>query len=190
MKSEDFEIEIFRQVNEHMRATERKYWVSTSSYLGLLLLFLSKASESNLILYTPNESEMFASIKYLLLHIIISFFGIIIYLMQNWYRSWKEHYLDILYEIRQKLYQDKNNNKYLPYWLRNKPKNRTISIDNSLQLVTFLINTSFIILVCIEISYILPNFIGKFIAGLNFAGYILVLYIFSKITDKDNQLNA
>ena len=188
--AEDFELETFRQVNEHMRATDRKYWITSGAYISLFILFMSRLTESDIISATPDSKEMFQSLKSLASHFFIGTFGLLVYLMQDWYRAWKEHYLEVLHVLRVKLYPDQNNNKYLPFWLRQKTNEQPVSVDNSLKLLTFILNTCFMILVCIELTNIFPNKIGYGLAGLGAILYFIILYIIEKTINKNNHLNA
>lgn len=189
-KEEDFELEVFSQVNEHLRATDRKYWLASGAFISLFVIFVSRLSEGDIITSTPKPDEVFAAWKSIAMHFFIGLFGLIVYLMQNWYRAWKEHYLDVAHELRRKIYPDNNNNKYLPFWLQENTPEQPISVDNSLKLIIFLLNTGFSILVCVELIHILPGPLG---IGLGVGGvvlYLVAIFVIEKTITKSKRLNA
>jgi hypothetical protein len=185
-----FEMEVFRQVNEHLRATERKYWLASGAYISLFVIFINRLTEADIILATPAVADVFSAWKAIATHFFIGMFGLVVYLMQNWYRAWKEHYLDVLYEIRLKAYPDENNKKYLPYWLQENNQEQPLSVDNSLKLIIFLINIGFSILVCVELMSVFSGSLG---ISLGIGGVVLFLvavWIIEKTISKGARLNA
>ena len=75
--------------------------------------------------------------------------------MQQWYRAWKEHYVDVSLRIRTKFITDEsmseNYDKMLPYWLRKEWSGSRISVDNLLKFVTLIINFIIVILISYQI---------------------------------------
>jgi|GEM_PF-6493660 len=189
-KEVEFEIEVFRQVNEHLRATDRKYWLASGAFISLFVIFISRLSEGGIVFSPPKPDELFEAWKAITMHSFIGLFGLIVYLMQNWYRAWKEHYLDVLHELRRKIYPDDNKKKYLPFWLRENTPEQPISVDNSLKLIIFLLNTGFSILVCVELINVLPGSLG---IGLGIGGivlYLVAIFVIEKTITKSKRLNA
>lgn len=94
-----FFLELFKEIGAHIRTTEQKSLMVTGAYIGLFSIFLS-----NLI----NSCLGLSQLKFSWLSVAIQLFfllmGTCIYIMQQWYRAWKEHYLDISLRIKNKIY--------------------------------------------------------------------------------------
>jgi hypothetical protein len=74
--------------------------------------------------------------------------------MQQWYRVWKEHYLDICLNIRKHFIDEvflRNNEKLFPYWLRKETPPSKISIDNLFKYITLLMNFSLVYLISYQL---------------------------------------
>jgi FtsH-binding integral membrane protein len=159
-----FLIEVFKETGAHIRVTERKSLIVTGSYIGLFSIFLSSLVNTCLSGQASPGSALNLNISWLSV-VIQSFFlliGTCIYIMQQWYRAWKEHYLEVSLRIRQKLIKDSDMEDddfklLLPYWLRRESSDSRISIDNLLKYVTVIINFILLILVSYQILDLQQN---------------------------------
>jgi len=145
-----FLIEIFKEIGAHIRTTEQKSLMVTGAYIGLFSIFLSNLINSCLGLSQLNFSWLAVAIQFFFL-----LMGTCIYIMQQWYRAWKEHYVDVSLRIRTKFITDEsmseNYDKMLPYWLRKEWSGSRISVDNLLKFVTLIINFIIVILISYQI---------------------------------------
>jgi hypothetical protein len=115
----DFLKEVFKESNSHLRATDRKSLIVTGAYIGLFSVFLSSVaigrwSEINMM-------SMWLQIAVQLFFLVV---GTCIYIVQQWYRAWKEHYIDVCVNIRKHFMPDTDYPGVLPYWLRHDSPNR------------------------------------------------------------------
>ena len=171
-KDRGFFIEIYKETGAHMRATERKSLIVTGSYIGLFAIFL------------PIITQIYKAdgiVQYSWLSVAIQAFflliGTCIYVMQKWYRAWKEHYLEVSLNIRKKFIDDNAmQNNYInmvPYWLRQEVPESRISIDNLLKYVTTLINFILVMMISYQILTLEQN--------KNLAILVVIIIIFAYI---------
>ena len=80
--------------------------------------------------------------------------------MQQWYRAWKEHYIEVSLAIRKKFIGDEQisiDDKILPYWLRREMPGSRISIDNILKDATVVINGILVMLISYQVLQLHQN---------------------------------
>lgn len=145
----DFLRDVFTETWAHIRATDRKSLIVAGSYIGLFSIFLSRLADTCLTGGAVSFSWLSVAIQAFFLLI-----GTCIYVMQQWYRAWKEHYLDVSIRIRKEFIDDKrmaDDDKILPYWLRREVPESIISIDNLLKHVTAIINFIIVILISYQV---------------------------------------
>ena len=106
------------------------------------------------------------------------------------YRSWKEHYLDVLFDIRHELLPAANENSNLPYWLRNKAPEQVVSVDNSLKVLTFTLTTILALILAVEVYVLLSGALGFIFGALVLIVYAVFLYIIEKSISRRNSLSA
>ncbi len=134
---------VFSEINEHMRNTENKYLTISTSYIGLIAVVIS------LIYSNKNNSIIDYKSQTIIIYSSISIIGCLVYIIQKWYRMWKEHYLDIAQEI---ISEWEIKNEFLPYWLRKKQENNGLSFDHILGYFTWNINLITIVILALNIS--------------------------------------
>ena len=109
--------------------------------------------------------------------------GFCVFMIQLWYREWKEHYLQICYNIASNFKLDE---QFLPCWLRVHKEKRKFSADNFLLLITFLINIG----IFFYSSYLLWNLIKcSFISKIIVIIFCLILYLSLLIIAKQKLIN-
>jgi len=170
-QEKEFLKEVFKETGSHIRTTERKSLIVTGAYIGLFSVFLSSIAKNCLSGSPVTLSWLSVAIQFFFLLI-----GTCIYVMQQWYRAWKEHYLDVSLKIRREFIDDKsvnNNEQILPYWLRKERPESRISIDNLLKFLTIIINFILVVLISYQILELHKN--------LNLSVLIVVLIIVSYI---------
>ena len=151
----DFLKDVYKDVGAHIRATDRKSLFVTGIYIGLFSVFLSSLARTCISGSPINFSWLSVAIQ--LFFLII---GTFVYVMQQWYRAWKEHYLDVCLRIRQKIINENdigNIEKALPYWMRGEVPESRISIDNLLKYLTVTINLIIVVLISYEIFELHQN---------------------------------
>lgn len=124
----------------------------TATYLGALfgLLITTLTNTKEVEFFKPSIFKMTINVVFLM-------FGMAIYVLQRWYRVWKEHYIEVMYLIVESW---KIESKYRPYWLRNiEVKSNKFNIDNMLYYLTFITNTFVLALLCINIFYLQQSII-------------------------------
>ena len=138
-RDKEFLMQVFTETGAHIRATDRKSLIVTGSYIGLFSIFLSSLAQTCLTGSPITFSWLSVAIQTFFLLV-----GTCIYIMQQWYRAWKEHYLEVSLAIRKEFVDDNrisSNDKILPYWLRREVPESRISIDNLLKHVTVIRET-------------------------------------------------
>lgn len=126
-KKIDFLFTIFTETNEHIRATDEKRVLITGSYIALIAVII-------VVLLDKTNTN---SLTYFIFSLFILLIGSCVYILQLWYRAWKEHYLEICYNIASNFKLEEN---FLPFWLREHRGVRKFSADKVLSLITGLIN--------------------------------------------------
>ena len=177
---------LFKITNDHIRTTERKYLVVTVAFIGLFSVLLSTMpfgvhAGSDV---PPWSTQSLAAQGLLLV------MGSFVYIMQNWYRAWKAHYLDVCLAIHQHVGKDVPV-RLLPYWLRREiPENR-FSVDNLLKLLTIGVNLLLVALICAHLTVIFESHATSIGASVVLAvSYLCFLYAVDKTMRKTNFLYA
>jgi hypothetical protein len=171
----DFLIALFQETNDHMRNTEQKYLIITAAYIGLISVLVSTSNENQLVsnqyLFKPTRFNILA-------HSFLFIIGSGVYMMQTWYRTWKEHYLNVCVNIRQYFIkiETQDNSCLFPHWLRkNKPKSKLL-VDNFMQHLTLFTNAIVGLLIAIEIWIFHKNYFIGVVATLILV-LIYLLYV-------------
>ena len=184
--NEDFLKEVFKETNAHLRSTDRKSLFVTGAYISLFSLFLSSLaigrwSESTL----TNSQWMQIAVQGFFLII-----GSSIFVMQQWYRAWKEHYIDVCIEIR-KHFMPEPIPGVLPYWLCHDVPASRISVDNLFKYLTAGVNFVLVFLICYALLDILPNRnLATLIVAVVILAYLGLLYITGRVIHKSRKLFA
>ena len=77
----DFLFSIFAELNEHIRATDEKNVLITGSYVALIAVVIA-------VLIDKIDT---ISLTYFLFSLFILLIGFCVFMLQLWYRAWKEH---------------------------------------------------------------------------------------------------
>jgi hypothetical protein len=185
----EFLTKVFAEIGAHIRTTERKSLVVTGSYIGLFSVFLSTLAHTCLTGSSIKISWIGVAIQSFFLLI-----GTCIYVMQQWYRAWKEHYLEVSLAIRKEFINDErmsHNERILPYWLRREVPASRLSVDNVLKYVTVVINFILVILISYQVLELHQNRnLAILIVVLIFLLYIGVLLLVQFRIRKDQSLLA
>ena len=172
----DFELELFRQINEHIRATDRKLWVATGACVSVFFFYLVRFDTTDLVMSCQvNACDMEAVIS-VVIHLLYGFFGTVIYLIERWYRAWKVHYLEVLYDLRIRLYGDRNNDSILPFWLRDFTAAQPMNVENIIKISTFIVSFAFVLLGAYELSELLHEKNGDIFGIAIVAIYIVIIF--------------
>lgn len=144
----DFLKEVFKETNAHIRSTEQKSLVLTGAFVGFYLNgFLSVLKGQGLTAANSADPSLV-----LLFHFGLLMIGTIVYIMQLWYRAWKEHYMVVCFELRKHFVPVVENEGPFPYWIRKLPTaGGRFSMDNLIMYVTLLINVGVVILIADDI---------------------------------------
>ncbi len=139
--------EVFKEANGHIRATDRKALTVTAVYVGLFSVFLATFGNGGGMAMPSSPWAVLLQLFFLLV-------GTSVYVLQCWYRAWKEHYLEICGHIRD-LFIDEaampHLSKCLPCWMHCEFRISRISVDNILQYLVLLINSIIVAIVSFEI---------------------------------------
>lgn len=172
---------VFAETNQHMRSTEQKYLTLSVAYLGLVAVAMSLIHTKGMAVFDP-------SVVNRIVYIMMIFVGSVVYILQRWYRVWKVHYMEICRRIVQRWAID---TELVPYWLRNSPSGRKVSIDNALSWFTTAVNLAIVLLLCINISKDVAHEVGRTILAVGlFAGYVVFLGLLHFWVSDDRILNA
>jgi hypothetical protein len=182
----DFLIEVFKETNSHIRATDRKSLLVTGAYISLFSLFLSSVSIGRWSDSTPPPPWVQIGVQGFFLMV-----GSSIFVMQQWYRAWKEHYIDVCIEIRKKFMPEVEHLIVLPYWLRYEMYESRISIDNLLKYLTTAVNFVLVFLICYDLMNILPNRnLAILIVAAVILAYVGLIYATDRVIRKSRRLFA
>lgn len=181
-----FLIEVFKECNAHMRATERKSLIVTGSYIGLFSILVS-TSVGGQQATDPSRNAWVALM-------VFSFFLIVgstVYLMQQWYRAWKEHYMEVCLSIRKTVMEEVKNQGALQYWLRQDIPESRISVDEVLKYLTVGVNVVVLLMICYTGLPLFVNAnLGVVVAMALVVGYLGFLYVVDRGLRKSNFLFA
>ncbi len=181
----DFLKEIFKETNSHIRATDRKSLIVTGAYIGLFTIFLSSIAKTGGTGSPPSPWLQVAVQGFFLV------VGSCIYLMQQWYRAWKEHYIDVCLEIRIRFLPEADYPGLLPYWLRHHTPESRVSIDNLLKYLTASMNFVIVFIICYELLDLITNQkLAILVVAVLILSYIGLLYIADRVICKNKTLFA
>ncbi|MES9975096.1 MAG: hypothetical protein ABW094_12610 [Candidatus Thiodiazotropha sp.] len=182
----EFLKDVFKEINSHIRATERKSLIITGAYIAFFSVLLSMVSKQTATGAEENTQWLQVAIQAFFLIV-----GSCIYVMQQWYRAWKEHYIDVCLEIRKQFLPNTDYPGILPYWLqRNVPESR-MSIDNLLKHLTASINFVIVFVICYELLGLISNQkIAILLVAILILTYIGLIYLTDKRIQKSNILSA
>lgn len=170
---------VFTEINQHLRSTEQKFLMISAAFLGfyfstLLIIF----GKIDLIRFTPN-------IMQIILCLILLAAGMAVNALQHWYRSWKEHYIEIINKIAQSW---ELKECYFPYWMRSQKTSKTHpTLDNLLYHFVLYVNIFMMLLLCYAIYRITDNVALPI--TIVFAFLVINMYI-RKTFNKNNFLKA
>lgn len=185
----EFLKEIFSEAGAHIRTTERKSLILTGAYIGMFSIFLSSIAKTCL-----SGSPIALSWVSVAIQLFFLLIGTCIFVMQQWYRAWKEHYLKVSLHIRREFMDDNsisNEDKFLPYWLRGYSRDSKISVDNLLKLLTVIINFIIVVLISYQVLELLKNrSLSIIIIILMIALYIVIVGLTQYKINKKKKLFA
>lgn len=170
---ENFLMEVFKESNSHIRDTDKKSITVTCAYIALCSILWG-----GFLRLGGDLQSISGSWQFLFFLIFLLGMGLVVFSMQQWYRAWKNHYIEVCHEIREKFMPilTEDSEKALPYWIRKKiPVNR-FSIDNLFMYSTFLINAIICIAVFIELQALQPRY-ATILMFILTGSYLSVLYI-------------
>jgi len=114
--------------------------------------------------------------------------------MQQWYRAWKEHYIEVSLAIRKEFLNDErmtSNDKIFPYWLRRGVPGSRLSVDNILKYVTVVINFILVVLISYQVLELHQNRnLAILIVVLIILAYIGILFLVQMRIRKGQHLFA
>ena len=178
--NDDFLKEVFTETNAHIRATEQKSLVLTGAFVGFYLngfIYVLKGQG----IADSNTTDPFVVLVF---HLLLLFIGTVVYVMQLWYRAWKEHYLQVCIEIRKHFEPTPSTESVFPYWMRSlATENGRFSFDNLVMYVTLLVNLGVVFLVAEDAhGFLKANGATPFVIGGLFLAYTAaVLAIHSRM---------
>ncbi len=184
-----FLVAVFTATSSHIIATDRKSLIVTGSYIGLFSIFLTGLTHSCFTEEPITFSWLAVAIQMFFLVV-----GTCIYVMQQWYRAWKEHYLEVSLAIRKVFIDDEqmsSNDKILPYWLKREVPESRIAVDNLLKHVTVIINFILVILISYQVLELMKNMnLAILIVVLMLGGYVGLLLLTQSRIRKSRELFA
>ncbi len=124
-----FEI-LFLELNNHLRNTENKCITLSVGHLGLISLLIP-------IMYSESNEFFKGSTINIIVYSILIIMGCLVYLLQKWYRLWKEHYMEI---IKKLMTESKTDDKFLPDWMKAQNNSSKFSIDDSIRYFNAFLN--------------------------------------------------
>ena len=172
----DHKEQIFSELNQHIRNTENKYLSISLSYLGLLAIIISIIFNENQTFLTPKPISI-------AIYTIICFIGCVVYILQKWYRMWKEHYLEVCNSIASTWGIEE---KFLPFWLRKNMGEVKFCIDHTLGYFTAFINFCMFLLLAYNLSLTISSRLWQVLAPIfTFSCFIIFLFIVNNTIKKD-----
>ncbi len=103
-KKQEFVFTVFSEMNDHIRATDEKHVLIVSFYIAMLTVVFSLSMDR----LTKIEWDNFFLCSFVWL------LGTCVLVLQLWYRAWKEHYLEVCFNIAAEFDID---DKFLPFCL-------------------------------------------------------------------------
>ena len=173
--NDDFLKEVFKETNAHIRATEQKSLVLTGAFVGFYLngfIYVLKGQG----IVSANVTEPLVVLAF---HLLLLFIGTVVYVMQLWYRAWKEHYLTVCFEIRKHCEATPSSESVFPYWLRTqRTEGGKFSFDNLVMYVTLLVNLGVLFLIAEDVHGLLKaSTAAPFTIGGLFLGYVIAVVL-------------
>ena len=184
----DFLKEVFKETNAHIRATEQKSLFMTGAFVGFYLNgFTSVLKGQGITAATFADSWLVV-----LFHVALLVVGTIVYVMQLWYRAWKEHYMIVCFELRKHFIPVVENEAALPYWIRQTPtRGGRFSLDNLVMYVTLLVNVGVLFLVANDVLEMQKNQNAATLAiAAIFAGYLALVTTVNRVMRNPTFLDA
>ena len=182
----EFLKEIFRETNAHIRATDRKALGVSGAFIGLFSVYLSSVAVGRWS--GPGAQALAVQIAAQTFFLVV---GICIYIMQQWYRAWKEHYIDVCMNIRKQFMPEQDYPGLLPYWLRHESTESRMSIDNLLKNLTGVVNLVFVFILSYKLLDIITNRnLGFLVVVTLILSYIAVIYLADRNIQKKRTLFA
>src|ERR1041385_915587 len=180
----DFLIEVFKESNSHIRATDRKSLIVTGAYISLFSLLLTSIAARRGSDLPPSSPWVEIAV-----HGFFLIVGSCIFVMQQWYRAWKEHYIDVCFEIRKLLLPEAEPPGLLPYWLRHKMPDSRISIDTLLKYLTAAVNLVLLFLMCYDLMGLVPNRnLAILMVAAIILAYMALIYSTDRVIRRNRQL--
>ena len=150
----DFLKEVYKETNAHIRATEQKSLVMTGAFVGFYLNGFTGVLKGQGIAASNFVDPWIV----ILFHLALLAVGTIVYVMQLWYRAWKEHYMIVCFEVRKQFVPIMESESPFPYWLRQIPTpGGRFSFDNLVMYVTLLVNIGVLFLVANDVLEFVKN---------------------------------
>lgn len=128
---------IFSELNDHVRNTEQKSIAISLSHITIVAIILSLV-DSDTYKLVDGSAKNFGTLSVLLI------VGVVVFVLQYWYRIWKEHYISI---IRNIVYSWNINEDFTPYWMRRHRNTQGIKFDNVFMIFSLCLNTGIILLI-------------------------------------------
>lgn len=148
----EFLKETFKETNSHIRATDRKSLAVSGAFIGLFSVYLSSIAHGR---WGATAVEALA--VQIAAQCFFLFVGICVYIMQQWYRAWKEHYIEVCLNIRRHFLPEADYPGLLPYWLRHESRDSRMSIDNVLKYLTGVVNLVLLFILSYDVLEIITN---------------------------------
>lgn len=176
----DFLKEVFKETNAHIRATEQKSLILTVAFVGFYLNGFVYVLKGQGIA----ASNAAAPLIVFAFHLLLLFVGTVVYVMQLWFRAWKEHYLLVCLNIRKHFEASPNPESAFPYWLRDIAIHTgRFSFDNLIMYVTLLVNLGVLFLIAQDTQGLMnaSSAASFVIAGTSLAYVGLVVTVHTKM---------
>jgi hypothetical protein len=181
----DFLKYLFREINAHIRATDQKSLSVTGAYMGLFSVYLTTVAIGR---WEVSQVSPWVEVAIQVFFLCV---GTCIYVMQQWYRAWKEHYIDVCLNIRKYFMPDAEDIAILPYWLRHGPVESRMSIDNVLKYLTAMMNFVLVFIILYRVlTLVRDRNLGILTIALLILGYVGVIYAADRVVQKKRILNA
>jgi len=183
----DFLKEVFKEANSHIRATDRKSLAVSGAFIGLFSIYLSSVAVGR----WSNNSDSLTLVVHVAVQAFFLSIGICIYIMQQWYRAWKEHYIEICLNIRKQFMPDSDYPGVLPYWLRHELPESRMSVDNLLKSLTGIVNFVLVFIMSYNLlEIIIDRKLGILVVAMLILSYVGMIYLADRNIQKKRTLFA
>lgn len=169
-----FLLEVFEEVNGHIRSTERKSLLLAGAYIGLI----------SAILFRLADSDKPVDVEQVFLTSVLLALGCTVAIVKDWYRSWKKHYIAVCIAIKKTVLPEGENPDVLPVWLRGTEKSVAASSDALVTGIIHAANMLQLALLCLKISQLGSDRVAM-IAGILGAVLYWVVYLLAKKLMRD-----